>query len=101
MRIGLIDVDGHRFPNLALMRISAYHKSIGDDVEWWWSDFVHYDMVYKSKVFSDAYSKDVPDPLNADKVIRGGGRGMQFPLWTEERYTIKTKTRNFHLRLSE
>lgn len=35
MRIGLIDVDGHRFPNLALMRISAYHKARGDLVEWW------------------------------------------------------------------
>ena len=33
--IGLVDVDGHNFPNLALMRISAYHKSIGDDVEWY------------------------------------------------------------------
>ena len=30
MRIGLIDVDGHNFPNLALMRISAWHKSQGD-----------------------------------------------------------------------
>ena len=72
MRIGLIDVDGHNFPNLALMRISTYHKSIGDTVEWWWSDFIHYDIVYKSKIFSDEYSKDVPDPLNADKVIKGG-----------------------------
>lgn len=72
MRIGLIDVDGHHFPNLALMRISAYHKSIGDEVEWWWSDFVHYDIVYMSKIFSDAYSKDIPEPLNADKVIKGG-----------------------------
>lgn len=72
MRVGLIDVDGHNFPNLALMRISAYHKSKGDDVEWWWSDFVHYDIVYMSKIFSDAYSKDVPEPLNADKVIKGG-----------------------------
>lgn len=72
MRIGLIDVDGHRFPNLALMRISAYHKAKGDTVEWWWSDFEHYDVVYMSKVFSDAYSKDVPEPLNADKVIKGG-----------------------------
>lgn len=26
MKIGLIDVDGHNFPNLALMRISSYHK---------------------------------------------------------------------------
>lgn len=34
MRIGLIDVDGHNFPNLALMKISAYHKSKGDNVEW-------------------------------------------------------------------
>lgn len=35
MKIGLIDVDGHNFPNLALMRISSYHKAKGDDVEWW------------------------------------------------------------------
>ena len=72
MRIGLIDVDGHNFPNLALMRISAYHKAQGDQVEWWWSDFVHYDIVYMSKIFSDAYTKDVPEPMNADKVIKGG-----------------------------
>lgn len=72
MKIGLIDVDGHNFPNLALMRISAYHKSIGDEVEWWWSDLQYYDIVYKSKIFSDAYSKDVPDPLNCGKVIKGG-----------------------------
>ena len=65
-------MDGHHFPNLALMRISAYHKARGDTVEWWWSDFVHYDIVYKSKIFSDAYSKDVPDPINADVIIRGG-----------------------------
>jgi len=71
-KIGLIDVDGHNFPNLALMRISAYHKSIGDKVDWWWSDLEHYDVVYKSKIFSDAYSKDVPDPFNADKIIKGG-----------------------------
>lgn len=72
MRIGLIDVDGHNFPNLALMRISSYHKSHGDTVEWWWSDFIHYDVVYMSKIFSDTYSKDVPEPMNADKVIKGG-----------------------------
>lgn len=72
MKIGLIDVDGHNFPNLALMRISAYHKARGDQVEWWWSDFIRYDIVYMSKIFSDAYTKDVPEPLNADKVIKGG-----------------------------
>jgi len=77
MRIGLIDVDavnhhGPKFPNLALMRISAWHKAQGDEVEWWWTDFFHYDIVYMSKVFSSTYSPDVPEPLNADKVIKGG-----------------------------
>ena len=72
MRVGLIDVDGHNFPNLALMRISAYHKANGDEVEWWWTDFIHYDVVYMSKIFSDIYSKDIPEPMNADKVIKGG-----------------------------
>ena len=72
MKIGLIDVDGHNFPNLALMRISTYHKARGDQVEWWWSDFIHYDIVYMSKIFSDSYTKDVPEPINADKVIKGG-----------------------------
>ena len=72
MRIGLIDVDGHNFSNLALMRISAWHKAQGDQVEWWLGDLFHYDLVYKSKVFSDTYSKDTPDPLNCDRVIKGG-----------------------------
>lgn len=72
MRIGLIDVDGHNFPNLALMRISQYHKQKGDIVEWWYSDFIHYDIVYKSKIFSDVYTEDSADPINADLVIKGG-----------------------------
>ena len=72
LSVGLIDVDGHNFPNLALMRLSSYHKKNGDKVEWWWTDFLHYDIVYMSKIFSDAYSKDIPEPMNADKVIKGG-----------------------------
>lgn len=72
MKIGLIDVDGHNFPNLALMRISSYHKSKGDTVEWWYTDFIHYDIVYMSKIFSDVYSRDIEEPLNADIVIKGG-----------------------------
>lgn len=75
MHIGLIDVDAHghpKFPNLALMRISAWHKAQGDTVEWWWTDLIHYDIVYMSKVFSDTYSPDMPEPMNANKVIKGG-----------------------------
>lgn len=72
MKIGLIDVDGHNFPNLALMRISSYHKSKGDEVEWWYTDFIHYDIVYMSKIFSDDYSADAVEPINADRVVKGG-----------------------------
>ena len=76
MKIGLIDVDGHNFPNLALMKISAWHKARGDSVEWWWG-WGQYDRVYISKVFDETYSKDILDPMNAKEIIRGGtGYGL-------------------------
>ena len=62
MIIGLIDVDGHHFPNLVLMKLSSYHKSLGDTVEWYSSERDCYDIVYMSKVFSDTYSPDIPPP---------------------------------------
>lgn len=52
MNIGLVDVDGHNFPNLALMKISSYHKTKGDNVEWASPLFGNYDKVYKSKIFT-------------------------------------------------
>ena len=72
MRIGLIDVDGHHYPNLALMKISAMCKSKGYEVEWWKPETKMYDYVFMAKVFSDTYTKDLPDPENAKTVIRGG-----------------------------
>lgn len=33
MKVGLIDVDRTGFPNLALMKLSAWHKARGDSVE--------------------------------------------------------------------
>lgn len=75
-KIGLIDVDGHRWPNLALMKLSAWHKARGDTVEWWWG-FGEYDRVYMSKVFDATYSPDFPEPLNAREVVKGGtGYGL-------------------------
>ena len=71
MEIGLIDVDSHNFPNLALMKLSAYHKERGDQVEWW-NGLKHYDLVYCSKVFDETYSKDMEFVINADEVIKGG-----------------------------
>lgn len=68
-KIGLIDVDHHNFPNIALMKISAWHKKLGNSVEWY-TPFEHYDIVYVSKVFS--FSEDWREPINADNVIYGG-----------------------------
>ncbi len=51
MVIGLHDSDKTGFPNLALMKISAWHKAQGDTVEWW-NPLLLYDRVYSSKVFT-------------------------------------------------
>lgn len=70
-RIGLIDVDGHNFPNIPLMKISAWHKAQGDRVEWYDPMFSeHMDKVYMSKVFS--FSPDFEYFIRADEVVKGG-----------------------------
>lgn len=75
MRIGLIDVDGHNFPNLPLMKLSAWHKQKGDSVEWY-EPLLHgfpnapLDKVYMSKVFS--FTPDYPYYVNALEVSKGG-----------------------------
>ena len=81
MKIGLIDVDGHNWPNLCLMKLSTYHKALGDTVEWWTPES-RYDRVYKSRVFTDTYSKDTITVTNAGEVICGGtgyGPGPNLP----------------------
>ena len=71
MRIGLIDVDGHNYPNLPLMKISAWHKAQGDHVEWYEPMFSgHMDKVYMSKVFS--FTPDYEWCIDADEIIKGG-----------------------------
>lgn len=76
-RIGLIDVDGHHFPNLALMKISAYHKKKGDDVEWC-IPLKQYDIVYQRKVFDKTYSEDIDFTPQAKQIIKGGtGYGLE------------------------
>ena len=81
MKIGLIDVDSHRWPNLCLMKLSAYHKAQGNIVEMWTPEG-SYDLVYKSRVFTDTYSKDTQVIPNAAHVICGGtgyGPGPNLP----------------------
>lgn len=71
MRIGLIDVDSWNYPNLALMKISAWHKARGDNVEWWWA-FDQYDRIYMSKIFDNTYTPDILEPVNAKEIFKGG-----------------------------
>lgn len=68
MNIALHDADKTKFPNLALMKLSAYHQSRGDAVTWFDPLFsAHDDTVYSSKVFSYTSVPDLPQ-----RVERGG-----------------------------
>lgn len=77
MKVGLIDVDGHNFPNLPLMKLAAYHKTKGDSVEWYEPLFSgHMDRVYMSKVFS--FTQDYEYFVDATEIIKGG-TGYNYP----------------------
>lgn len=71
MNIALIDVDGHNFPNLPLMKLSQWHKQNGDCVEMI-IPLKRYDIAYKSKVFDATYSRDIDYVPMADVIVEGG-----------------------------
>lgn len=71
MNIGLLAVDSN-YPNLALMKISAWHKNQGDGVEWY-NPFEHYDKLYMAKVFS--FTEDYHQYINNADCIEKGGTG--------------------------
>ena len=68
-RIGLHDADGTKYPNLALMKLSAWHKSQGHDVELY-REGEGYDQIYSSKVFTFT-----PDPTGLPEGTIKGGTG--------------------------
>ena len=76
MKIGLIDCEAiannkKRYPNLALMKISAYHKAKGDTVNWYYPLLSgEVDKVYISKVFS--FTPDIEFPIYSKEIIKGG-----------------------------
>ncbi|MGE4293312.1 MAG: hypothetical protein AB7E32_14020 [Desulfovibrio sp.] len=74
MRIGLIDCDGTRHPNLALMKISAWHRRHGDTVLWFHPLFsAEFDAVYASRVFSFGPAPELP------RGVERGGTGFGEP----------------------
>ena len=84
MKIGLIDNDlvarkNHSFPNLAVMKISGYHKKRGDSVDLIGFNEINphalfannFDLIYVSKAFT---SSETPDYVfKLDNVKKGGG----------------------------
>lgn len=72
MKIGLINVDSKNIGNLAIMKLSAYHKKQGDTVELY-SPLLSYglDLIYISKVFkfTPDYQYCTPEGV---PVVRGG-----------------------------
>lgn len=79
IKIRLIDVDGHNFPNIPLMKISAYHKKNGDDVGWY-NPLIDWqappDKVFMSKIFT--FTPDYQYPVNGKEIIKGG-TGYNYP----------------------
>lgn len=73
MNVALVDVDGHNFPNLALMKLSAWHKAQGDSVEWYSPLFSRPDKIYASKVFT--FTPDYTDyaPHHPEPILGGTG----------------------------
>ena len=90
MKVGLIDLDKKTqkkpFPNLPLMKLSAWHKAQGDEVLWY--DGTYCDLVYVSKVFS--FSPDYDVEINAAEV-RYGGSGFAIHLVNGKEVYDKSK----------
>lgn len=75
MKIGLHDSDNTSFPNLALMKLSAWHKAQGDDVKLYDPLFAScFDKVYSSKVFTFT-----PESLELVGNVEKGGTGYKSP----------------------
>lgn len=59
MKIGLIDCDSYHFPNLPLMKLSAYYKAKGNNVEFAKKDG-EYEVLFVSKIFTETKEPELP-----------------------------------------
>lgn len=76
MKISLVDIDGHNFPNFALMKIAAWHKAQGDSVDWYEPLFSNPDRIYASKVFTFTPDYEEYAPCDPEPVKGGTGYKM-------------------------
>ena len=73
LKIGLFDIDS-KYHNLALMKLSAYHKRKGDETELYNPLFTKtYDRIYVSKIFTEFHINECYIPEN---FYRAGGSGF-------------------------
>jgi len=80
MKISLIDYDKTSMPNLALMKLSAWHKANGDAVDFYEPIFSKPDKIFISKIFT--FTKfEIP---MASCEIELGGTGFSFSKLYEE-----------------
>ena len=105
MKIGLVDVDGHNFPNIALMKIASWHRQQGDTAEWV-NGFEPYDRIYMSKVFT--FTPDDHTIYQCPDIRRGGTgydirsklpdeidhhRGLAYDLYPNCRFSVQFYSR--------
>jgi hypothetical protein len=70
------------------MKISAWHKRKGDEVEMW-NGLKYYDRVYMSKVFDSTYTPDMEYCINADEIFKGGtGYDLRNKLGSETEHVM-------------
>lgn len=101
MNIAVIDADligrkNHRFPNLACMKISGFHKSCGDDVvlKTDYNDLSSYDFVYISKVFTDT---PIPVEILELPNVKYGGTGFFYDKAPELPCEVEHAFPDYHL----
>ncbi len=86
MRIGLVDVDS-KIPNLALMKLSAWHKAQGDEVSLFAPLFDTPDRIYASKIFDFTLDYQYyPDDV---EIVQGGSGydlDIELPVGVEDMY---------------
>ncbi len=101
MKVGIIDADligrkKHRFPNLASMKISGYHKNRGDDVKLLlkYEDIDKFDKVYISKVFTDT---PIDEKVLKLPNVEYGGSGFYYDKAEPLPYEIEHHMPDYHL----